>query len=71
MRDMFEPAAQTLPTPCAQYRRTWTPQEDATVKALVQQFGTRSWTQVAPYLEGRTAKQARRAARAAARRCAA
>ena len=40
-------------------RKQWSQQEDALVRQLVQQHGTRSWTLVAQHLPGRTGKQCR------------
>lgn len=40
-------------------RKQWTQQEDDTVRTLVHQYGTRSWTLVAQKLPGRTGKQCR------------
>ncbi|KAL4225405.1 Myb-related protein A [Mactra antiquata] len=37
----------------------WTPEEDVKVLQLVRQFGTKKWTIVSKYLNGRTGKQCR------------
>ena len=40
-------------------RSSFTPEEDAKLRKLVQQYGEKSWPQVASYMEGRTTRQCR------------
>ncbi|OQR83572.1 myb-like DNA-binding protein [Achlya hypogyna] len=49
----------TEPTPGADRRKQWTPEDDAAILQFVKAFGTKRWSKIAKLLPGRTPKQCR------------